>query len=221
MNLNRLYQNRFSLKEKEKRLVLWNSLYQSFLSRFIASSDIVCDVGAGTQEFLKVTRAKKKIAVDIQYEKDTVVNGMYCYKSLKQAIGKHKHTVDTLMCSNILEHLKNREEILTFLLSIRTLLKPHGQLLIIQPTIDLVGNRYWDFFDHICPITRKSLIEALEIAGYRVDVFVPRFLPYTTKTMIPMHPIFIRLYLMIPWRLRPFAGQCFVKAIPVMATRTI
>ena len=108
--------------------------------------------------------------------------------------------------------MKDREEILSALSDIRTLLAPGGSLLIIQPVIDLVGNTYWDFFDHIVPMTRKSLREVLTVSGYEITDYIPRFLPYTTKSGLPVTMFLLRIYLLIPWYLRPFAGQCFIRA---------
>ncbi len=38
---------------------------------------------------------------------------------------------------------------------------------------------YWDYFDHLIPLTDRSLAEALEMNGFRVEEQIPRFLPWT------------------------------------------
>lgn len=172
------------------------------------------DIGAGSLEFLSSTKAKQKIAVDPIFHSYKVKQGISCYTSMKSLPKKLKNTVDVVMISNVLEHLSGRDEIMRLLLDIRALLKKNGSLLIIQPTIDLVGQRYWDFFDHIVPMTRASLLEALMIAGFSTKQYIPRFLPYSTKLFLPMPTFLLTLYLAIPWFLRPFTGQCFVRAIP-------
>lgn len=213
MNISTLYHTRFSKKEQEKRKLLWKSLNAYFLHQWIRSSDTVCDIGAGTREFLETVRAKKKIAVDPQYTSVRVQNGILCYPSVRNIPRNYWGTVDVVMLSNVLEHMKDREEILAVLSDIWKLLSPGGSLLIIQPVIDLVGNRYWDFFDHIVPITRKSLREALVMSGYDIMDFIPRFLPYTTKSGLPVNAFLLRMYLLILWYFRPFAGQCFIRAV--------
>jgi len=210
MNTKNLYRARFSPEEQKNRTLLWKSLYDCFLSQFIRSSDMVCDIGAGTCEFLVAANAKKKIAVDPYYVSSSLKDGIFYYPSIRKLPKSFQGAADVVMLSNVLEHLKDRGEILSLLSDIRDLLKPGGSLLIIQPVIDLAGNRYWDFFDHIVPITRKGLLEALTMSGFEVRMFIPRFLPYTTKTAFLLPPWLLRMYLFIPWRLRLFAGQCFV-----------
>ena len=214
MNYKNLYHHRFSKDENHKRTLLWRELYRGFLYRYIRPTDTVCDIGAGSLEFLDVSVCKKKIAVDPLYRKLVVKQGIDGYPSVKYVVKKFRHSVDVVMLSNILEHMKDREEIISLLSTVRMLLKPGGSLLIIQPTIDLVGDRYWDFFDHIVPITRKSLQEVLVVSGFEIQKCIPRFLPYTTKTRFPIPPWMVRIYLIFPWFLRPFAGQCFIHAIP-------
>jgi len=210
MKSRRLYQHRFSKEESVKRSVLWEVLYQSFLYRFIRPADTVLDIGAGGMEFLHVCVVKNKIAVDPLYPLSAVKHGIHQYSSLQPVKKRWMGTIDVVMLSNILEHMEKREDILRLLSDIRSLLKPQGKLLIIQPTIDLVGNRYWDFFDHIIPITRQSLTEVVGTAGFTIKYFIPRFLPYTTKTRLPLSPWLLRWYLALPSVFRPCAGQCFL-----------
>jgi len=214
MNHAYLYECRFSQEEQEKRGMFWATLTSHFLSRFIKPRDVVMDIGAGSLEFLLSCRAKEKIAVDPIFGKAQKKHNIRCYHMLSDVPKTYRQAVDVVMLSNVLEHLRDRDEIMQMLTEIRRLLTPTGSLLIIQPTIDLVGNRYWNFFDHITPITRTSLKEALKVAGYTVDVFIPRFLPYTTKLPFPVPSFLLILYLSLPWYLRPFAGQCFVRAKP-------
>jgi hypothetical protein len=77
-------------------------------------------------------------------------------------------------------------------------LSPGGKLLILQPNIRYVKGAYWDFIDHKVPLTDKSLIEAGRLAGFTVASTLARFLPYTTQSRIPQHPLLVLLYLKIP-----------------------
>jgi hypothetical protein len=76
-------------------------------------------------------------------------------------------------------------------------------VVILQPNIRLAGAAYWDFIDHRTPLTERSLAEAAEIAGFRTVAVITRFLPYTTKSRLPSHPLLVRGYLAFPpvWRL--------------------
>jgi SAM-dependent methyltransferase len=91
--------------------------------------------------------------------------------------------------------MRSPDELLRVLGSIRTVLKPAGRLLVLQPNIRLVGADFWDFFDHTLPLTEKGLAEALSIAGFRVRETRARFLPYTTKSVLPQWEWLVRTYL--------------------------
>jgi hypothetical protein len=78
------------------------------------------------------------------------------------------------------------------------LLKPGGRVLILQPNIRLIGGSYWDFIDHQTALTDKSLAEAAVMAGFTTKQVIARFLPYTTKSRIPQHPMLVRAYLAFP-----------------------
>lgn len=54
--------------------------------------------------------------------------------------------------------------------------------MILQPNIRYVGPAYWDYIDYHIALTEHSLVEALEVTGYRIERLIPRFLPYTAKS---------------------------------------
>ncbi|EKD66949.1 MAG: hypothetical protein ACD_48C00660G0001, partial [uncultured bacterium] len=124
-----------------------------------------------------------------------------------------RHKAHVVFMSNFLEHLESKDEVLAVLIAARSLLKKGGTILIMQPNIDLVKERYWDFFDHKVALNGPSVVEALELAGFTTDVYIKRFLPYTAKSRyIPKIPPLTWLYLLLPEYLRPFAGQSFISA---------
>jgi hypothetical protein len=71
------------------------------------------------------------------------------------------------------------------------------------PNIRYLAAEYWDFYDHYLPLSHLSLEEGLIQAGYDVHQIIPRFLPYTTRSILPQHPMLIQLYLKLPivWRI--------------------
>ena len=70
--------------------------------------------------------------------------------------------------------------------------------MIMQPNIRLVGGGFWDFFDHTLPLTEKGMAEALLVSGFEVLENRPRFLPYTTKSLLPRWSCLVRFYLTFP-----------------------
>jgi SAM-dependent methyltransferase len=105
--------------------------------------------------------------------------------------------------SNYLEHLATSSDVLHQLKIAHTLLRPNGRVVVLQPNIRLVGGAYWDFIDHHVALTERSLMEAAELAGLRTIEVRTRFLPYSTKSRLPKHPVLVRAYLAFPpaWRL--------------------
>jgi SAM-dependent methyltransferase len=105
---------------------------------------------------------------------------------------------DLAFFSNYLEHLASTEAVLEQLRVAFALLKPGGKVLILQPNIRLIGGSYWDFIDHQTALTEKSLAEAATMAGFKTKQIIARFLPYTTKSRLPQHPLLVRAYLHLP-----------------------
>ena len=65
-------------------------------------------------------------------------------------------------------------------------LKPGGRLIAMGPNIKYLPGTYWDFFDHHTILTEASLSEAMEVAGFKVENFRARFLPYTIINGAPL-----------------------------------
>lgn len=215
MNVSSIYKFRFPQETASGRSLLWQNLCRVWFQKFVSEKDTVMDIGAGYCEFINTIHCKVKIAVDInpdvkKYAEDNVT---VLQTDVLHIPKEYKHSVDVIFMSNFLEHLPKRDDVVTVLTSVTSLLKHDGALLILQPNIDLVKERYWDFIDHYTALNEKSLTEALTISGYRVEKFVKRFLPYSTvATSLSTHPWFIRVYFLLPQLLRPFAGQSFCLA---------
>ncbi len=108
-------------------------------------------------------------------------------------------SLDVVFTSNFLEHLPSREAIIETFTEANRCLRPGGRLICLGPNIKYVGGAYWDFFDHLVPLTERSLVEATELAGLTTETVIGRFLPYTMDGKRTPPAIFIRAYL----RLRP------------------
>jgi hypothetical protein len=81
--------------------------------------------------------------------------------------------------------------------------------LALGPNSKFTGGAYWDFFDHHIALTELSLKEILEITGFRMEVVIARFLPYTmvNTRQYPMWAVSLYLKLPLVWR---FAGRQFL-----------
>lgn len=213
-NLDKLYQQRFPEAELAQKDSIWKVLCEDFFQHYVAPTDTVVDIGAGYCEFINNIRAARKIAVDINPDvrrfaaPDVQVVNAPC-----TAIQIAPSSADVVFMSNFLEHLQSKALVLdTFHESYR-ILREGGRIIVLQPNIRFLPGEYWDFFDHHTPLTDRSLVEGLRLAGFSPTVVYPRFLPYTTKSRLPKAAALVRLYLRVPLVWRLLGKQALVVAV--------
>jgi SAM-dependent methyltransferase len=214
MDLQSLYQSRFPEASLKAKNDIWKVICDRYFSRYIAPSDTVVDIGSGYCEFINNISAAEKIAVDLNPDVRRFANpGIRIINESCTAIASlASESADVVFMSNFLEHLPNKQLILDTFSEARRILRPGGRIMVLQPNIRFVGGEYWDFFDHHTPLTDRSLVEALELTGMRIQLVVPRFLPYTTRSALPQAPWLVRLYLATPVVWRFLGKQAFVIA---------
>lgn len=214
-----LYRNRFEEASLGRKRDIWRALCRHFLQRFVHPGDTVLDIACGYGEFINAIQARHKIAVDINADAKRFLAPDVDFRlqpaTTVGALGEG--VADVIFCSNFLEHLPDKPALDDLLGQIARVLKPGGRLLILGPNLRYLPGRYWDFYDHSLGLTHLSLCEALELQGYAVDACIDRFLPYTTKTALPTHPLLVRLYLLFPPAWRLLGRQFFIVASPKKA----
>jgi SAM-dependent methyltransferase len=158
--------------------------------------DIACDLGY----FIRNVRAAERWATDIRDVGASLPKDVHFVPAsgLDLAEVLPNDYFDLAFFSNYLEHLPSTEAVLQQLKVTFSILKPGGRVLILQPNIRLIGGSYWDFIDHQTALTEKSLAEAAVMAGFKTETVITRFLPYTTKSRLPQHPLLVRAYLAFP-----------------------
>ncbi len=209
------YRNRFKNNEYEFRDRVWKILCERVFQKMIYEKDTLIDIGAGYCEFINYINCKRKIAVDlnpdtkVKAKENVEVLNVSAFSIPKNLDGK----IDVIFMSNFLEHLNSKNEVILIIKRSFKLLRKEGIIILMQPNIDLVKERYWDFIDHNIPLNLQSLTEALEIGGFEIQYKIKRFLPYTTKDNISIHStLLLKLYLLLPTFFRPFAGQSLIVA---------
>ena len=112
-------------------------------------------------------------------------------------------TIDVCFTSNLFEHLPSKQALDALLGEVWRVLKPGGLLVAMQPNIKYAPGDYWDFYDHHIPLSHLSCAEAFRLAEFDIDELVARFLPFTTCSPLPKHPLLVRLYLAVrpAWRI--------------------
>jgi ubiquinone/menaquinone biosynthesis C-methylase UbiE len=212
--LQRLYRHRFDEASREQKQRLWKAIVESYFQRFIAPADAVLDMGCGFGEFLNHVRCARRIGIDLNPEAP---------KYLDKAVEFHAGdvcdlkmvpdaTVNVVFTSNLMEHLPSKEAALRMLGEARRVLKPGGQFIAMGPNLRFLPGEYWDFWDHLLPITDRSLAEALGSLDFKIVEQRARFLPYTTRSALPQAPWLVRLYLNLPFAWCLFGRQFLLRA---------
>jgi SAM-dependent methyltransferase len=204
-NLAALYRFRFRESERAQKMLIWKTLCEHYFQRLVGNDQIVLDLACGYGEFINNIKGKKKYAVDLNPDAPKYLGSdvEFRFARADKIEGISENAIDVVFASNFLEHLKTKEECDAVLGEVRRILKTGGRFVIMGPNIRYLAAEYWDFYDHYLPLSHLSLEEGLVQAGYEVTTIIPRFLPYTTRSALPQHPLLVALYLKVPlvWRI--------------------
>jgi predicted SAM-dependent methyltransferase len=128
---------------------------------------------------------------------------------INQLEGIADNSVDYVFASNCFEHV-TQMELVECLAQLRRKMKPGATLTIVQPNFKYCAREYFDDYTHVSIYTEKGLSDLLAANGFKIVRCLPRFLPFSIKGSLPVHPWLIRLYLMIPFK--PLAKQMLISA---------
>jgi ubiquinone/menaquinone biosynthesis C-methylase UbiE len=214
VDLEVLYQNRFTQRERQRKEAIWRVLCRHFFQRWVPRDATVLEIASGYGEFIRNIRAARKLAVDLNPEAGRVLGPEieFHQSSATQLSSVPSGSVDIVFSSNFFEHLRSKSEMDAVLAEAHRVLKGGGLYLSLQPNLKYVGQDYWDFYDHELPLTHLSATEAFERHQFRVEYLQPRFLPYTTKSRLPQAPWLVRAYLCFPFAWRFLGKQFFLVA---------
>ena len=201
MELEKLYRHRFDEQDLPAKKAVWKVLCEHFFSSYVRPQDVVVDVGAGYCEFINQIKARRRIAVDLNARvSEFAAPGVEWLQESCTELGSiADNSVDVVFMSNFLEHLPSKQVVLDTLATTRRILRQGGLAIILQPNIRLLPGKYWDYFDHHTPLTDKSLVEAVTMLDMQPVRVIARFLPYTTKSVLPQWPWLVKLYLRLPF----------------------
>jgi len=196
VDLDALYTERFDAESERRKDAIWREIC-AHLQRYVPVTSSVLDVGCDRGYFIRNIAARERWAADTRDMRAALPPDVTFVRSDGASLAIDR-TFDRVFMSNVLEHLRGPDAVIALLRRCGELLAPDGRLIVLQPNIRLVGQRYWDFIDHRVALTERSLAEALVLAGLRPVKIVARFLPYTTKTRLPTSPLLVRAYLAFP-----------------------
>lgn len=210
MNYQRIYEYRFKDIDQQKREAVW-SVIAAYIHRLMGSPEVILDPAGGRGEFLgALPHVRERWMVDaVKAADDALLHGVRFIESDIRTLELPAGYFDGIFVSNFFEHLKDQTEVYDLLVKFRDLLKPGGCVVIMGPNYKYCVDSYFDCADHITPLTDISMAELLYAAGYDLKLAVPRFLPFSFRSMLPANPLFTRLYLASPWLWR-LAGRQFL-----------
>ena len=211
--LKALYRNRFD-KESEQRQETWEVLCEQFFQKWVDEDAVVLDLAAGHCEFIN-NIGPAAIAVDLNPDvKLRAATGVETHVLRSDdLVDIAEQSIDVVFISNFFEHV-SREVILATLVEVRRVLRAGRPAAGAATQRPLLRRDYWQFFDHITPVDDRALVEAFSATGFDVVKNIPRFLPYTTKSLLPSWPILVKLYLRVPLAWRVMGAQAFLVATP-------
>jgi SAM-dependent methyltransferase len=194
------YRRRFEA-EHAGRLAMWRALVDAWFSGYLEGVHAVLDLGCGRGEFINQIEVPTRYALDLNPDATRHLDAGV--ELISQQASERwplpDGSLDLVFTSNFLEHLASREDVSATLAESFRSLRVDGRMICLGPNIRYARGAYWDFFDHVIPLTERSLVEALELSGFRTERVIGRFLPYTTAGKRPPHPRLVHAYL----RLRP------------------
>jgi SAM-dependent methyltransferase len=210
-----LYSRRFSGAELKKKDAIWGALAPFFAKRFPEGARSVLEIGAGEGEFLEHAKAERRVAIDLNPSVERLrARGIEAVAGDATRLYEHfdDGSFDVVFCSNVLEHLYDKDQIHLLIREVRHVLRRGGRFLILQPNFRYVGPAYYDFIDHRLELTAESVVEALEVGELAVKECRERFLPYTTKSRLSRFYWLVPLYVRLPFLWRIFGAQAFIVA---------
>jgi SAM-dependent methyltransferase len=202
--LQRIYKKRFTGLESYRNEV-WGVLVSKFFRQWINPDHTVLDLGCGYGEFINNIPAATKYAMDLNpTAQERLASDITLFQQdCSRLWPLPDHCLDIIFTSNFFEHLPSKAALLETLLEARRCLKPGGRLLAMGPNVRYLSGAYWDFFDHHLALTELSLAEALEMTGYRIDLALAKFLPYSMSQGFrpPIWTLHLFLNMPVLWRL--------------------
>ncbi|MDP7115954.1 MAG: class I SAM-dependent methyltransferase [Candidatus Woesearchaeota archaeon] len=204
----RYYKTRFTFNKKRDKV--WSAIV-SHIQKYIPKEAIVLDLGCGYGNFINNVQAKEKHAIDLNKDFKSHLAENVQFKAGSVLDLKHlkKNYFDVVFASNLLEHLDHKEND-SLLQSIKSLLKPEGRLILIQPNYRYSQKKYFDDYTHKTAHSHVSIRDLLNAKGFSVVKLVPRFLPFSLKSKLPKSKLLTKIYLKLPYK--PFAKQMLIVA---------
>ncbi len=203
--------HRSRLTPDAKRDIVWQALWKFYFSRLVPADGCVLDLGCGYGNFINNVVAKRRIAIDswpefpryIERGIETIVGNVTDLSGVPDGV------VDFSFASNLFEHV-SQTDFGKVLANLRRKLSARGTLTILQPNYRYAYREYFDDYTHVAVYSHVSMADFLAANGYEVFATVPRFMPLSVKSRLPVSPMLVAAYLASPIKL--FGKQMLIRA---------
>jgi SAM-dependent methyltransferase len=191
--------------EDANRKKVWEKL-TPFFQKYIGESSNVVEIGAGYCYFINQIKAGRKIAVDTFKELASFANSDVepFVKDARNLSFLPDGSVDVIFASNFLEHFE-WNDLDTIASEVHRVLKINGKVIIMQPNYRLCYKNYFNDFTHRTIFTDQSVLDWFQSKGFKPEIQIPRFMPFSLKSNFGSLHWLIPLYLRSP--VKPLAGQ--------------
>ena len=196
-----------------KRDVTWQALWRFHFRQMVPRDGCVLDLGCGYGSFINNVVARRRIAIDSwpDFPRHVAPGVETIVGSVTELDVLPDDTVDFGFASNLFEHL-TQAQFARVLDGLRHKLSSRGTLTILQPNYRYAYREYFDDYTHVSVYSHVSIADFLTANDYEVLSVVPRFLPLTVKSRLPVWPWLIAAYLASP--VKPMGKQMLIHARP-------
>ena len=191
LDLERIYQYRFDGILPATKASVWRRIASWVIRDAVRcrngqSIRSVLDPACGDGEFLNACAGRGLLlsGCDLRSRSPHLTSEVYFQQvTFQRAVFEQGH--DLIWISNTLEHLPSPEAVQDFLAGCKSALSSDGVITIMGPNIKYCAADYWDFADHLLPLSHLTVLEHLASAGLDVIAVQGRFLPYSFRSRLP------------------------------------
>ena len=211
LDLAKVYKYRFQWLAQETKFATW-AIIAKWIERKLKNPKTVLDPAAGLGEFIIASSASERWACDLLDQRKSWPSGITTRFGDITEVDLPNEYFHLIFVSNFLEHLPTPDHVYRYLWQLRNALHQSGKLVIMGPNFRFSSNEYYDFADHLLPLSDRTIEEHLAAIGMKCERIIPRFLPLAFRSQRFSHPLLVKLYLAVPLFWRYFGKQFFIVA---------
>ncbi len=209
MNFQKLYSYRFQGVDLQKKMAVWQPIAEKIFEA-MGKPQVMLDPAGGQLEFIQHIQAEERWVIDmVEYEAIRSHKNIKFIKSNIFDAELPSQYFEGVFVSNFLEHLMTYQDIAALLSKLSAAMKSGGRIAIMGPNYKYCYESYFDFADHVLPLSHLAVMEHLAAAGFKIELVWDRFLPLSFRSRLPASPTLTKLYLSLPiaWK---FLGKQFL-----------